>query len=132
KQRASLATLMGEVRFNQCAQASDHHLVAHADNDSAIVAMRLDLRRERSRAKITCQKRVVHSLSTVGEFFARRRLGYFEWNSAVRPNLANRPPDGLLRANVGRMILASVNNGNARLTIHKSVKNLFTDGRRSG
>src|SRR6185369_14838827 len=72
KDRSCFSPLMSEISFNQRAQASDHHLVADTEHDGSIISMGFNVRPKTRSAEVSRQQRVIHSLGSIREFFARR------------------------------------------------------------
>ena len=132
KQRPGFPPLMRQVGLDQRAETPDHHLVANSKNDRPVIGMSFNERRETRRAEVPRQQRVIHTFRAVRQFLARSGLGHFERDCSIGPNLANGAPDRLLRSDIGRMILATVDHGNARLSAHKSVEDLLADRGHAG
>src|SRR4029078_1553675 len=87
---------------------------------------------ETSCEEVSRKQCIVHSLSSIRKFFAGSGMRNFERNRAMSPDLPNHPADSFLHADVGRVIVAAMDDRNSRLAIHKPIKDLFTDGRHTG
>src|SRR5262249_45722509 len=61
--------------------------------------------------------------------YASRRRRYFKGDPPIVPDLADDAANELPGANIWRVIFTPVHNGNARVSAHEAVKDLFTSRR---
>ena len=132
KSGRALPPLARQIRFDKSAQVADHHLVANAEHDRSIVAVRFHVGREASRAEIAGKQPVMHALRAVREFLARHSLAILK-----RKRVASTTSDESVAAMVsfiprfGRMILSAVHNRNSGMPAHEQFQHLLAAGSNS-
>jgi len=126
------APLSRQICFCKSPQVSGKHLVARAEHDRRIVAVRFHVGREASRAEIAGKKPVTSALRAAREFLARHILSDLERKSAIQPQLANRAPDGLFHSDTRRMIVSSMHNRDSGMPTHEQLHHALAVRRHPG
>jgi hypothetical protein len=127
-----LPSLARDIRFRQSAQIADEHLVACTEHDGRIIVVRLHVCGKASGAKIPREQTVAGAFRPPREFLAQDILRDFEGQRVARPDMPDDAANGFLHPEIRRMIVATVNNRNARVTVHEELKNLIAIWSNSG
>jgi hypothetical protein len=122
-------SLVRKIGFNQRPETSDHHFVARTYHDSAVVCMSFEEGRQRRSEEIAAQQCVIHPFGSVSQFLAGRRLGHFERNASIRPNVPDDAANYFPGANIWRVIFTAMHDGNPRVSAHEAVEYLFASRR---
>src|SRR3954465_2854659 len=78
------------------------------------------------------QQSIRCGVGTVGQFLARNTLCHFKRESIAEPDETNPTANCLLHAKVRRVIVSTMNDGNARLAIHEMIENEIAIRRNAG
>jgi hypothetical protein len=109
-------------------RAVDEHLVARAEHDRRVIVVGLHMRSKTSGAKIPRQQSIAGAFCATRKFFAWNILRNFERERSVGPDMPNDAPDRFLHAEIRRMIVSTMDYGDARMRVHEELEDLIAIG----